>query len=636
MSNQINITLGTAGHIDHGKTVLVKCLTGCETDRLKVEKERGMSIELGFAPCTIADMEVGIVDVPGHENFIKTMVAGAMGIDAIIFVIAADDGVMPQTREHLEILTLLGINKGIVALTKRDCVTNEQLDKVTKEIKQFLKGTFLEDAPVSAMSGVTGEGFDFFYESLKDLVKSIHVKSADGPFRLPVERAFSLKGFGTVVSGIPVSGMVKVGDELTLLPQNKKGKIKAIQVYGKESDTALCGQCAALNVPQWDYKTIVRGNVVTNSDYFEPQTCFLCKIQVLQSSKMPVKHAGSLNFHTGTSKVSCKVYLMESNTLSAGQQGLGQIKLSEPITAGPRDHFILRSMSPTRTVGGGMIIEELSTICKRRKEILTDAKIRAKEVVSDQSFINYCIRYAKGHSITQAQLSLRVKLPRDFLRRLLSDLVEEGKVIKLSSNSYIHSDTITETKNKLSQVVSQFHRQRPESPGISYDELLKSSGLQKEVVEGTINSMLSDNKIIKRKQLFALPDHHEKFSDQESQLMEAIEKLFIDRLFCPPKIEEITKQVKATTDEVQKIQRVLLEQQILMKVEKDLFFHQKAINKAEELLRKHIEKEGPLESVKFKYLLDTTRKYAIPLLDYFDKIGVTRRVGYTRYLKENS
>ncbi|MHC4844305.1 MAG: selenocysteine-specific translation elongation factor, partial [Planctomycetota bacterium] len=269
-SQQINLTLGTAGHIDHGKTVLVKCLTGCETDHLKAEKERGMSIELGFAPCTIGEKEVGIVDVPGHENFIKTMVAGATGVDGIIFVIAADDGVMPQTREHLEILTLLGITKGIIALTKCDCVTKEQLEKAKKEVSVFLKGTFLEDAPILAVSGVTGEGLSDFYEGLKILVNGIEPKSTEGIFRLPIERAFSLKGFGTVVTGIPVSGSVKVGEEVILLPQKIKSRIKAIQVYGKDSDTALCGQCAALNVPQLDYKTIVRGNVAAVGDYFEP------------------------------------------------------------------------------------------------------------------------------------------------------------------------------------------------------------------------------------------------------------------------------------------------------------------------------------------------------------------------------
>jgi len=256
---QKNITLGTAGHIDHGKTALIKCLTGCDTDHLKAEKERGMSIDLGFAPCTVSGLEVGIVDVPGHENFIKTMVAGATGIDGVIFVIAADDGVMPQTREHFDILTLLGVKYGIVALTKVDAVEPDRVKKVTAEVRDFLEGTFMEDAPILPVSSITGEGFDTFYEALKKLVDTIEPKKTDGVFRLPVERTFSVKGYGTVVTGIPVAGSVKIGDDVVLFPHGTKGRIKAVQVYKRNSDTAIVGQCAAINIPQLDYKDIHAG-----------------------------------------------------------------------------------------------------------------------------------------------------------------------------------------------------------------------------------------------------------------------------------------------------------------------------------------------------------------------------------------
>ena len=238
---QRNITLGTAGHIDHGKTALIRLLTGCETDRLREEKERGMSIELGFAPCVISGMEVGVVDVPGHENFVKTMVAGATGIDGAILVIAADDGVMPQTREHLDILTLLGVAHGVVALTKIDCVSAERVETVTEEIKTFLVGTFLESEPILPVSSITGDGFGDFYDALKAMIETIEPKRADGVFRVPIERAFSAKGYGTVVAGIPSAGSVQVGDELVLLPQDKKGRLRAVQVYSHDSDTAMVG-----------------------------------------------------------------------------------------------------------------------------------------------------------------------------------------------------------------------------------------------------------------------------------------------------------------------------------------------------------------------------------------------------------
>ncbi|MHC4557871.1 MAG: selenocysteine-specific translation elongation factor [Planctomycetota bacterium] len=310
---QTNITLGTAGHIDHGKTALIKCLTGCDTDQLKAEKERGMSIDLGFAPCTVSDLEVGIVDVPGHENFIKTMVAGASGIDGAIFVIAADDGVMPQTREHLDILTLLGIKYGIVALTKVDCVEPSRLRNVTDQVKDFLVGTFLQDAPIIPVSSITGEGFDTFYEALKELVNIIVPKKTDGVFRLPVERTFSVKGYGTVVTGIPVAGSVKIGDEVVLFPHDTRGRIKAIQVYKRNSEVAMVGQCAAVNVPQWDYKAIERGSTVTAGDFFSPQQWYLCKLQVLPHIKSTLKNAVKMKFHTGTSEIIATVFLLQGN-----------------------------------------------------------------------------------------------------------------------------------------------------------------------------------------------------------------------------------------------------------------------------------------------------------------------------------
>ncbi|MBN2316383.1 MAG: selenocysteine-specific translation elongation factor, partial [Sedimentisphaerales bacterium] len=352
-TTQKNITLGTAGHIDHGKTALIKCLTGCDTDHLKAEKERGMSIDLGFAPCTMANLEVGIVDVPGHENFIKTMVAGATGIDGAIFVIAADDGVMPQTREHLDILTLLGVRYGIVALTKVDCVESVRIEKVTEEIRAFLVGTFLEKAPILPLSSITGEGFGDFYEALKELIDSIQPKKTDGVFRLPIDRAFSVKGYGTVVAGIPVAGTVKIGDEVVLFPHGTKGRIKAIQVYKRESETAMVGQCAALNVPQWEHRNIERGGTVTLGEYFSPEQWFLCKLRMLEHIKTPLKTGVKIKFHTGTSEVVATVYLLQGNNVSAGQEGLIQVRMDNPqrIVAAPRDRFILRSLSPVQTLG---------------------------------------------------------------------------------------------------------------------------------------------------------------------------------------------------------------------------------------------------------------------------------------------
>lgn len=428
-TSQKNITLGTAGHIDHGKTALIKCLTGCDTDRLKAEKERGMSIDLGFAPCSISGLEVGIVDVPGHENFIKTMVAGASGIDGAIFVIAADDGVMPQTREHLDILTLLGVKYGIVALTKVDCVDQQRVGNVTTEIRNFLAGTFLEEAPILPVSGITGQGFDVFYEALQELVGTIEPKRTDGIFRLPVERTFSVKGYGTVVTGIPVAGTAKIGEAMTLFPQGTKGRIKAIQVYKRDSEIAMVGQCAALNVPQWDYKTIERGNVVTLGEYFQLQQWYLCKLRVLPHIKSPLKNGTEIKFHTGTSEIVATVYLLEESRATAGSDCLVQIRLNEPVVAAPCDRFILRTLSPVQTIGGGMIVESLPKKLKRKHpRTIQDASDRAQAVLVEKDFAEYCIKTAEVFAVNETELSIRTKILPERLKAITAELLQQDKI----------------------------------------------------------------------------------------------------------------------------------------------------------------------------------------------------------------
>ncbi|MBN2181714.1 MAG: selenocysteine-specific translation elongation factor [Sedimentisphaerales bacterium] len=634
---QYNITLGTAGHIDHGKTALIKCLTGCDTDHLKAEKERGMSIDLGFAPCTVSDLEVGIVDVPGHENFIKTMVAGASGIDGVIFVIAADDGVMPQTREHFDILTLLGVRHGIVALTKVDCVAPERVEKVTAEIKAFLAGTFLEKAPICPVSSITGQGFDIFYEALKELVGSIEPKKTDGVFRLPVERVFSVKGYGTVVSGIPICGAAKIGDELTLFPHGVKGRIKAIQVYKRQSDTAVVGQCAAINVPQWDYKTIKRGCCATVAEYFSPQQWFLCTLRILPDIKTPLKNGADVKFHTGTSEIVASAFLLKGNNISAREESIVQIRLNEPVVAGPGDRFILRSLSPVNTIGGGMIIEEIPHKLKRNNpDVLQDAQNLAKAILTGTSFVEYAIKTAPAFAAGRNELAAKTKMLPKVLNEFLEELTGGNKITDLGSGLFIHRDTLGRIRQKLLDIVADFHRKKPESPGLTVEQLYEESGFKKDVSDGLLKMLLAGKKLIEKKNRIALPEHRESFSDDEQKLIHTIESLFIDRLFNPPSLQEMGEVSRTSQANVQKIIKILIEQQRLVRVDKDLFFHSDAVERAREILVTYIQQQGGLESVKFKYLLDTSRKFAIPLLDYFDRIGLTRRSGYTRYLRNPS
>lgn len=631
---RVNITLGTAGHIDHGKTALIKNLTGCDTDRLKEEKERSMSIELGYAPCRIADTQVGIVDVPGHENFIKTMVAGANGMDAVILVVAADDGVMPQTREHLEILSLLGIQRGIVALTKIDRVTPEQRADVCDKVVAFLRGTFLEGAPILPVSNVTGKGFDRFLEAVWTLVQTTTPKRIDGVFRMPLERAFSAQGYGTVVTGIPVAGAARVGDEVVLLPHDFTGRIRRIEVYGQDSQIVMAGQCAAINVAHWDYRMIRRGDTLVVPGCFSPAEWFVCSLKLLPRDKLRLKSGSEVKFHTGTTEAIALFYPLQGGHMEGGDEGLVQVRTKTPVVAGPSDHFLLRTPSPARTVGGGRIVEAVDRRLKgNRPQMAEDLQTRAEAVLDEHRFVEYCVRRAADVAVGESALAFRTKIPIGRLREILGELVLQRKILVLGTGLYLHGDTATDASERILDLVNGFHRQSPESPGLPVELLRRSMSVDKVVLDDVLARLKGDGRLVERSQRLALPEHRSVFQDDETRLFDVIESLFRDKGFCPPAPEEVVRQTGVPQKKVEKILGLLCEHERLVRVEGSLLFHREAVDRARDILAAHFRKEGRLESVQFKYLLNTTRKFAIPLLDYLDRIGITRRVGNTRYPK---
>jgi selenocysteine-specific elongation factor len=631
---QINITLGTAGHIDHGKTALVKSLTGCETDRLKEEQERGMSIDLGYAPCTVADMEVGIVDVPGHEGFVKTMVAGASGMDGVILVVAADDGIMPQTREHLEILTLLGLRHGMVALTKIDRATPDRAAEVRVALAGLLSGTFLEGAPVVGVSNVTAEGFDEFYERLWTLVRGIRPKRLDGVFRLPLDRAFSAQGFGTVIAGIPVAGEAAVGDEVVLLPQQSKGQLRRIEVYGRNSGTARAGQCVAINVGHWDPRQINRGDVVATPDYFAPRQWFVCDLQMLAHERLTVKSGAHLMFHTGTSAVPAAIYPLSGDRLCAGDRHLVQIRTQRPIVAGPGDYFIARTPSPVRTIGGGTILEPLAQRIRRnRPDLLDEVRAQAAAVGDEVRWVEHCLKTADGWAAAAADLAVRAKLLRRRTEEILAQLVIERKAAALGHALYMHVDTAAKAKARILAALLAFHAQSPDSPGPASDQLRQAAGLEKPLADALLAQLKSEGRVVETAGRLAVAEHRARFRGDDAEQIEAIEARFRQQAMNPPTAAELADAMRLNGPTIDRLLKLLHEHGRLVRVAEDLLFHREAIDRARELLVAHLRKEGQLESVKFKYLLDTSRKFAIPLLDYFDRTGVTRRVGYTRYLK---
>ncbi|MGO9108838.1 MAG: selenocysteine-specific translation elongation factor [Thermoguttaceae bacterium] len=630
----LNVTLGTAGHVDHGKTALVQSLTGCNTDRLKEEKERGMSIDLGYAPCRIENLEVGIVDVPGHESFIKTMVAGACGMDGVILVVAADDGIMPQTREHLDILTLLGLRHGLVALTKIDRVDDARRQQVLADLYGLLQGTFLEGAPILPFSNVTYDGFHPLLVALEGLVRSITPKRADGVFRMPLDRAFSVRGFGTVVAGIPVAGAASLGGETVLLPQNFSSRIKRIEVYGQAGDTVLCGQCAAINLGHCDAKEIRRGDVLTLPGYFTPQEFYVCRLRLLPLEKLSLKNGAEVKFHTGTSEVNATLYPLESGELCGNSTHIVQFRLKRPIVAGPGDPFILRSFSPVRTIGGGTIIEAVERRLKRnRPGVAENLAVQAAAVGDDAGRVEFAIRTAAALAVLKTDLARRTKTLGPRLEEILSGLVREQKIVAVGSDLYIHGTTAAEAGERLLGQLAKYHRGAPESPGMTWEQLGEACPWPKPVLEALVRLLTSKGRLVQHNQRLARAEHRPTFHDRDAAHLEAIESCFRQQGFAPPSAAELTEKIGISPAAIDKLLGILQEHQRLVAVGDGLLFHRETIEHARRLLVEHIQKEGRMESVKFKYLLDTTRKFALPLLDYFDRTGLLRRVGNTRFLK---
>jgi len=636
----LNLTVGTAGHVDHGKTSLVRNLTGCDTDSLKEEKERGMSIDLGFAPFAHRGLEVGIVDVPGHESFIRTMVAGATGIYCVLFVVAADDGVMPQTREHLDILALLGLRNGLIAMTKSDRVSPERLQEAEQQIRAQVAGTFLAGAPIVPVSNITGDGLLDLRERLAEILPTISPRDTGGPFRLPVDRSFAVKGFGTVVTGIPVSGSASIGDELQLVRQSnpvpESGRLRSVQVYQKQADTALAGQCAALNVPQWKHSGIRRGDAVVAPGFFSPHEWILCRLRVLLADRNQLRNGERIRFHAGTSDVTGSVYLLEGGRLGAGEEGVVQIRLDTALVLGPRDRFIVRSQTPPRTVAGGQVLEGLKRRLKRTlEETLTYAAEKAEAVNAPARSVELAIRRSGMTGAAVDELSRNTTLLPEEVAACLGQLKAGTVVVELGNGAFVHRETVDEAAAALVQALENYHRQEPLSSGATRPKLIEFAVVAAGCFEAAIAALIAQGRVAfnETTRRFAMASWKPQLPEAVAALCEQLESIFKQRLFNPLSVSEAGLELGARERDLQQAIKALKDSGRLVEVPEGILFHADAVAEAAAIAVRHFESEDRLESVKFKYLLNTTRKYALPMLDHLDAIGVTRRAGNTRFLK---
>ncbi len=634
------VILGTAGHIDHGKTALVKALTGIDTDRLKEEKRRGITIELGFAHLFLpSGVCLGIVDVPGHERFVKNMVAGASGVDLIALVVAADEGVMPQTREHLEICHLLGIRFGIVVITKKDLVDEEWIELIKEEIADVLQGTFLEGAPMVAVSAVTGEGLDQLIKILDQLVAKVPDRPVQGRFRMPIDRVFTIRGFGTVVTGTSISGSVHVGEEVIVYPRGLRSRIRRIQVHGEDRDLAEAGLRTALNLQGIGKEDIRRGDVVSHPGVLQPSYILDLDLCYLSSAPRPLTHNSRVRFHIGTSEILGRVILIGRDRIEPGQKALIQIRLERPVVCWRGDHFVIRSYSPMVTIGGGVVLDPVA----RRRKRSSRRDLEELEILRDRKLseiILYHLERAREFGLSEEKIALKISIFGQALKRILSELTYQGEIKQIKTERktlYLSKKIYDKVKLEILEYLRRFHKKFPLKPGLSKEELWHRmpSGFEVRVFEKMLEELIETGDLIREREIIRLSTHKIVLPEELEKLKRQIEKAFREEGFQPRDKDEILSGFRENPALTMEIFELLLQEGKLVCLKEGIVFHAEILEELKKRVFeffKHNEKiaVGDLR----KLTNGASRKYLIPLLEYLDHEKVTIRVGDKRILRK--
>ncbi len=633
-----HIILGTAGHIDHGKTSLIKAVTGIDTDRLKEEKARGITIELGFAWLDLpGGQRVGIVDVPGHEKFIKNMVAGAAGIDVVALIIAADEGVMPQTKEHLDICKLLGVKHGLVVLTKIDMVDEEWLELVTDDVQSFLQGSFLEDAPVVPVSSVKGRGISEFVDAVATLCQKVPDRSSKGLFRLPVDRVFSMKGFGTVITGSLVSGRIRVGENIMIFPSGIESKVRGIQIHNESMDEASAGVRTAVNFQGLDRTSVKRGDVLARSNTLKPSYMIDVVLEYIGFAKKPLKNRTRVRFYSGTSELEGYVFLLDRDELEVGARTVAQLRVEEPVSVVRDDRFVIRSYSPIRTIGGGYVIDPFPKKHKRFKDsVLKHLNILAEG--DTNTIITHIIAYAELSGARFADLAVMTNLPEKELEQNLQNLLSQQVIIQVDKENrfYIHSKVFEDLQRKAVTVLEQYHEAYPLKHGM-IKEVFRARltrGIDNRTFNFLIQALVKSDTIVQEKEMVRLSGHKIALQADQRDLRNRIEETYLNSSLQPPYFKDLVASVGQNSGHMKDVLDHMVQEGIVVKVKEDLYFHKTAIDALKSKLVGFLRENGEVSIPQLKDMIGVSRKYMIPLVEFFDDTKVTIRVGDIRKLRE--
>jgi selenocysteine-specific elongation factor len=630
-----HLIIGTAGHIDHGKTTLVKALTGIDTDRLKEEKERGISIELGFASLALPDgTQAGIVDVPGHERFVKTMLAGVGGIDLVILVIAADEGVMPQTREHLHICELLRVKRGLVALTKADLVDADWLEMIRADVAGALKGTFLEGCPVIPCSATAGQGLPQLVQAIQAQAASAEPKRTEGVLRLPIDRVFSIRGFGTVVTGTLWSGTLRAGDEVAILPGDLRSRVRRLQVHGQTVEQAVAGQRTAVNLPGLEVSQLERGDVLCRPATLHASEAFDATLGLLPDVPRPLLNRARIRFHLGTSERLARVILLDREELRPGEEAYVHLRLESPSAALPRDRYVIRSYSPALTIGGGSILDP-NPPRERRPRARVIEHLRVLERGSGTDRIGRHLLAAGFTPLTLEELRMRSDLDPADAAEGLRDLVAKGSAVLVGTKGEagaLHAERVAQLEKEALGRLAEFHAKESLKDGLAKEEL--RSKLPGQLAPATFGWMLARlmeaGKIAVERDKVRLAAHRPTLSAAEEGLKAKIEAAYRTAGFQPATPDGVLASLGAERKLFQAVFRRLVDDGILVKVKEDIFLHRERYQEMRERLLSHFKTQPKINVGTMKDLFGVSRKYAIPFLEHLDDARITRRQGDER------
>ena len=641
----MDIIVGTAGHIDHGKTALVKALTGIDADRLPEEKKRGITIDLGFAELDLDGVKIGFVDVPGHEKFVKNMLAGASGIDLVTFVIAADEGVMPQTREHFEICRLLEIKNGLIVITKKDLVDDEFLELVKLDIEELIEDSFLQDAKIAVVSTKTGEGIDPLKTTLKETALAIPDRKNEIITRLPIDRTFTVKGFGAVVTGTLATGGIKTGTEMELLPVQKRIRIRGIQTHGNDVTKANAGQRTALNLGSIDHKEIERGMVICEPDILQPTQIIDTEIEVLKESARPLKSRQRVRVHIGTIEALARIEVLNnSREILPGEKGFVQIRLEKPIVAIPNERFILRHYSPQITIAGGKVLDNAAK--KHRSSEFESvikylSKLSATEPKAEKSeVLKLFLETASEKGLTFSDLQGRTGWKKEILANVISENLKQKSIIA-AEGFYIARTPFDKFTEEIINEVETHHKNEPLSKGILRETLREKVGghIPVDIFRTALKFLEENKQIVSDKDIVKASTYNQELSNEETLVKKALLNIYTSSGFHVPTLEnalnDAIKETKLSSNHARKIFQLLVNLGEVVKITEDYYFDKNSIVRLIENIQNYAENESENRLITipiFKELAGVSRKYAIPLLEYLDSENITKRAGDKRII----